>query len=159
MTTKPKAVKPIPDQYPGVTPYLCCRDAARAIEFYKQAFGAVELTRIDAPDGRVGHAEIRIGAAVVMLADEYPDMKFLSPLSLGGTPVILYIYVENVDALIQRAVAAGATLTKPVADHFYGDRSGQVLCPFGHSWGFATHIEDVSPEELQRRSAAMYSGS
>lgn len=151
-------VKPIPDEYPGATPYICCKNAAQALDFYKKAFGAVEIIRLDGPGGKLAHGEFKIGKAVVMLADEYPDMKFLSPLSIGGTPVTIYIYVEDVDTLVDRAVKAGATLVKPVQDQFYGDRSGQLKCPYGHSWGFATHIEDVPPEEVSRRAAAMMGG-
>ena len=153
------AVKPIPDEYAAATPYLCIKDAAQAIEFYKKAFGATETMRMMQPDGRVGHAEVRIGRAVVMLADEFPEMDFRSPKTLGGTPVNILVYVENVDALVARAQAAGATIQRPVADQFYGDRVGVLLDPFGHSWSFATHIEDVSPEEMQKRAATAQSKS
>jgi PhnB protein len=149
------AVKPIPDGYEGAIPYLSCRGAARALDFYKQAFGATELSRVAQPDGRVGHAEIKIGRAVIMLADEFPEMNFVGPQALGGSPVGIHVYVEDVDALVRRAVAAGAKLTRPVADQFYGDRSATLEDPFGHRWFFATHIEDVAPEELRRRHAAM----
>src|SRR5688572_23297811 len=150
------AAKPIPDDYTAATPYLCIKDAARAIDFYAKAFGATEMMRMMQPDGRVGHAEIRIGRAPVMLADEFPEMDFRSPKTLGGTPVNILVYVENVDALVARAHAAGATIQRPVADQFYGDRVGVLLDPFGHSWSFATHIEDVSPEEMQRRAATAH---
>lgn len=148
-------VNPIPDGYEGATPYICCKGAASAIEFYKQAFGAQELFRLDRPDGGVAHAEIKIGGAIIMLADEYPDMGFLSPRTIGGTPVAMYVYVPDVDALVRRAAAAGATIKRPPADQFYGDRSSHLEDPFGHSWGFATHIEDVPPEEIRRRASAM----
>jgi PhnB protein len=152
------AVKPIPEAYQGATPYLCIRGAARAIEFYKQAFGATELMRIAQPDGRVGHAELKIGAALFMLADEFPEMGFRSPQALGGSPVTIHIYVEDVDATATRAVAAGAKLLRPVQDQFYGDRSGQFEDPFGHTWSIATHVEDVSPEDMKKRAAALAAG-
>jgi PhnB protein len=149
--------KPIPDDYRGATPYLCVNGAARALDFYKQAFGAREVMRMPHPDGRIGHAEIRIGDAPIMLADEFPEMDFRSPTSLGGTPVNLFIYVADVDRVVSQAESAGAKVTRPVADQFYGDRVGVLKDPFGHSWSFATHIEDVSPEELKRRAAEMKS--
>jgi PhnB protein len=149
--------KPIPDGYKGVTPYLICRNAEAAIEFYKKAFGAEELFRIGEP-GMVGHAEMKIGNAIIMMADEHPDMGAVSPESLGGTPVQLMIYVENVDAFTEKAIAEGLEVIRPVTDQFYGDRSGQFKDPFGHIWAFATHIEDVSPEEMNTRAAAMYGG-
>lgn len=148
------AVKPIPDDYTAATPYLCIKDASRAIEFYKKAFGARETMRMTQPDGRVGHAEIRIGRAPVMLADEFPEIDFRSPQTLGGTPVNILVYVENVDALAAQAQAAGATIKRPVADQFYGDRVVVLADPFGHSWSFATHIEDVAPDEMNKRAAA-----
>ena len=144
-------VRAIPEGFEGATPYLCVRGAADALEFYKKAFGATEVMRMDQPDGRVGHAEIRIGTALVMLADEFPEMGFKSPQTLGGSPVLIHVYVEDIAAFVERAVAAGATLKRPVQDQFYGDRSGGVEDPFGHSWYFATHVEDVAPEEMQRR--------
>ena len=147
-------IQPIPDDYRGATPYLCIRNAASAIDFYVEAFGAKEVMRMAQPDGRVGHAEIRIGAAPIMLADEFPEMGFRSPQTLGGSPVNLLVYVEDVDAFTARAQAAGATVKRPVADQFYGDRVVVLEDPFGHSWSFATHIEDVSAEEMQRRAAA-----
>jgi PhnB protein len=151
MSTK---VEAIPERYKAATPYLSVDGAARAIEFYKQAFGAQETMRIDGPGGRIMHAEVTIGAAPVMLTDACPEMGFRSPEALGGSPVQLYIYVEDVDALAERAVAAGATVLRPVGDQFYGDRSVQLKDPFGHLWSFATHIEDVSEEELRRRAEA-----
>ena len=153
-------VKPIPDGYEGVTPYLICRNAEAAIEFYKKAFDAEELFRIGQP-GMVGHAELKIGNAIIMMADEHPDMNAVnavSPEALGGTPVHLMIYVEDVDAFTEKAIAAGLEVLRPVSDQFYGDRSGQFKDPFGHIWAFATHKEDVSPEEMNTRAAAMYGG-
>ena len=146
----------IPEGYHSVTPYLHIRDAARAIEFYKQVFGATEVLRMDAPDGKIGHAEIKIGDSHVMLADEFPDIDVRSPESFGGTPVSLLLYVEDVDALAERALAAGAKMLSPLEDKFYGDRMGKLQDPFGHIWAIATHTEDVSPEELQKRAAAMH---
>lgn len=145
-------VKPIPEQYHSITPYLIVRGAARAIDFYKEAFGAMEVMRMPGPDGRIGHAEIRIGDSVVMLADEHPENGFVGPETRGGSTFSLMLYVENVDDVVARAVAAGATLTRPVADQFYGDRTGGVKDPFGHDWYIATHVEDVSAEEMQRRA-------
>ncbi|HEX5000172.1 MAG TPA: VOC family protein [Terriglobia bacterium] len=147
-------VKAIPDGYDSITPYLSVRGAVQALEFYKTAFGAQELMRVPQPDGRIGHAEMQIGNARIMIADEFPEMNFRGPQSLGGTPVGLMLYVENVDDVVARAVAAGATIVQPVQDKFYGDRMGSILDPFGHSWHIATHIEDISPEELRRRAAA-----
>jgi PhnB protein len=144
-------VKPIPDGYHSVTPYLCCKDAAAAIEFYKKAFGATELMRMGAPGEKIGHAEIRIGDSHVMLADEFPEMGFLSPQSVGGSPVMMHLYVEDVDATVPKAVAAGAKVMRPVEDQFYGDRGGQVEDPFGHKWYVSTHKEDISPEEIKKR--------
>ncbi|MBL0209784.1 MAG: VOC family protein [Holophagaceae bacterium] len=150
----PTPVKPIPEGYHSVTPYLIVRGAAKALEFYKQAFGAVELFRMEAPDGRIGHAEIRIGDSPIMLADEHPDMGAKSPETWGGSPVSLMLYVEDVDRVFARAVEAGATVERPLADQFYGDRTGGLKDPFGHVWYVATHIEDVPPEELDRRAKA-----
>ena len=145
-----------PEGYNTVTPYLIVSDAAKAIEFYKQAFGATEIMRIESPDGKIGHAEIKIGDSPIMLGDEMPEMGYVSPQSLGGTPVTMMIYVEDVDTVAGKAVAAGAQELKPVADQFYGDRSGSFADPFGHQWHIATHIEDVSPEEVGKRAAALY---
>ena len=150
MATK---VKPIPDGYHTATPYLILKDAAQAIDFYKRAFGAVELMRFPAPGGKVGHAEVKIGDSHIMLADEFPDMGHKSPQSLGGTPVSIMLYVNDADACAAQAVSAGAKLTKPVQDQFYGDRSGTVEDPFGHVWHIATHMEDVPPDEMKRRVA------
>ncbi len=149
------AVKPVPAGYHTVTPYLIIKGAARAIDFYKQAFGATELMRFPGPDGKVAHAEIKIGDSPIMLGDEAPQMNAVSPQSLGGTPVGILLYVEDVDTMFNRAVAAGATVERPVQDQFYGDRSGTLTDPFGHKWTLATHKEDVSHEEMQRRMQAM----
>ena len=146
-------VKPIPEEYRGATPYLCVNDGVRALEFYQKAFGATEVMRMAGPDGKIDHAEIRIGAAPIMLADEHPEMQFRSPHSIGGTPVNILVYVNDVDALVKQAEAAGAKVVRPPADQFYGDRMATLNDPFGHSWSFATHIEDVSPEEMQKRAA------
>jgi PhnB protein len=150
------AARPIPENYPLVTPYLAIDGAADAIEFYKKAFGATERMRMDAPGGKIGHAEIEIQGGLIMLADAFPDMNFRSPQSLGGSPVTIHIYVKDVDTFCARAAEAGATITRSVADQFYGDRSCQLRDPFGHTWSIATHIEDVSPEEMQKRAAKLY---
>ena len=152
------SVSPVPAGYYTVTPYLIISGAARAIEFYKQAFGATEVMRMGGPDGRVGHAEIQIGDSRVMLADEFPEMGAKSPPSVGGTPVGLCLYVPNVDQLFDRAVKAGGKVERPLANQFYGDRSGTLVDPFGHKWTIATHVEDVTPEEIERRMAAMKPG-
>jgi PhnB protein len=136
-----------------IAPYLCCRDAARAIDFYKRAFGATEEMRFAEPSGRIGHAQLWIGDAMFMLSDEYPEMDVHSPQSIGGSPVGIHIYVDDVDVLAERAVDAGAELMRPVADQFYGDRSAILKDPFGHRWFFATRKEEVSKEELERRHA------
>jgi PhnB protein len=151
MTNK---VKAIPEGYHTATPYLIVAGAAKAIEFYKRAFGAEEMMRMPQPDGRIGHAEIKIGDSTIMLADENPEMGARSPQSLGGSPVSILLYVEHVDTTFAQAVAAGATAQRPVADQFYGDRTGGVTDPFGHVWYIATHKEDVSPEEMKKRAAA-----
>ena len=151
MTSK---VKPIPEGYHTATPYLIVGGAAGAIEFYKKAFGARELFRMTKPDGRIGHAEIKIGDSPIMLADEVPEIGYHSPQSLGSSPVSILLYVEDVDAVFSQAVAAGAKVQRPVQDQFYGDRTGGVEDPFGHVWYIATHKEDVSPEELKKRAAA-----
>jgi PhnB protein len=148
-------VKPIPEGYHTVTPYLIVSGGAKAIDFYKRALGATEKLRLEGPDGKIGHAEIQIGDSVVMLADEFPEMGAKSPQSIGGTPVGICLYVENVDSRFEQAVKAGAKIERPLQDQFYGDRSGTVVDPFGHKWTIATHIEDVSEEELSRRVAAM----
>ena len=147
-------VKPIPDGYHTATPYLIVQGAAQALDFYQRAFGAHEIMRFPHGD-KIGHAEIEIGDSRIMLADEYPDMGALSPKTIGGTAVSIMLYVEDVDAVVERAVDAGATLQRPVKDQFYGDRSGTLEDPFGHSWHVATHVEDISPEEMKKRAAAM----
>ena len=152
-------VKPVPDGYHTVTPYLIIKGAAGALEFYKKAFGAEELYRMPQPDGRIGHAEIRIGNSRVMLADEFPEMGYRSPQSLGGSPVSILLYVKDVDAMAGKALAAGAKVIRPVQDQFYGDRSGTFADPYGHVWTIATHKEDVSVEEINRRAAARAGGS
>lgn len=149
------AVKPIPDGYHSVTPYLIVNDAASAIEYYKRAFGATELFRMDAPGGKIGHAEIKIGDSPVMLADEYPEMGYRSAKAIGSTPVSLMIYVEDVDSVFPQAIAAGGKELKPVQDQFYGDRSGTLEDPFGHVWTVSTHKEEVPPEEMERRMGEM----
>jgi PhnB protein len=151
MSTPQKKVNPIPADYAGITPYLSVKGAADAIEFYKKAFGAIEMMRLPNPDGTLGHAEIKIGNALVMLADEYPDYGNLSPKTLGGSSVRLHMYVEDVDTFFEKAVAAGAKVLIPLADQFYGDRSGRLEDPFGHVWLVSTHVEDVSPDEMERR--------
>lgn len=144
--------KPIPEGYHTATPYLIIGGAAAAIEFYKKAFGATELFRFPAPDGKIGHAEIKIGDSPIMLADEYPEMGYKGPQSLGGSPVSLMIYVEDVDTIFNQAVAAGASVKEAVSDKFYGDRIGTLTDPFGHVWHVSTHKEDVSVEEMERRA-------
>lgn len=150
------SVKAIPDGYEGITPYLICRNAEAAMDFYKRAFGAVELYRIGG-GGMIGHAEMKIGNAIFMIADEFPPMA-VSPETIGGSPVSLYIYVEDVDAFTEKAIAEGLEVLKPVADQFYGDRSGHFRDPFGHLWGFATHKEDLTPEELAERANVAHGG-
>jgi PhnB protein len=150
-------VKPIPDGYQALTPYLIVDGAARAIEFYQKVFGAIELMRMASPDGKIGHAELMINDSRIMLADEAPQRGARGPHSVGGSPVMLMLYVDDVDAIAKRAIAAGAKLVRPIEDQFYGDRAGGLEDPFGHHWHVATHKEDVSPEELQRRAAALFS--
>src|SRR5262245_4966873 len=147
------AVKPIPEGYHTATPYLIVSGAARAIEFYKKAFGAREKVRMPGPGDKLGHAEIQIGNSHIMLADEFPEMGAKSPTSLGGTPVGLCLYVEDCDGVFKQAIAAGAKEERPVKDQFYGDRSGTVIDPFGHKWTIATHKEDVPPAEMEKRMA------
>lgn len=150
--------KPIPDGYHTATPYLIIRGAADAIAFYQKAFGATELFRFPMPDGKIGHAEIKIGDSPIMLADEFPEMGYKGPQSLGGSPVSLMIYVKDVDTVFNQAVAAGATVKEAVSDKFYGDRIGSLTDPFGHVWHVATHKEDVSIEEMQKRAQAAHGG-
>lgn len=147
-------VKPIPEGYHNITSYLVIKGAAAAIDFYKQAFGATEIMRMPQPDGRVGHAELKFGDSVVMLADEYPEMQVVGPKTLGNTSVGLLLYLDDVDKAVERAVSLGAIIKKPIADQFYGDRTGTIEDPFGHKWTLAVHIEDVSQEEMQRRMEA-----
>ncbi len=149
-------VKPVPEGMHTVTPHLVCAGAAEAIEFYKKAFGAVEMARLPGPQGKLAHAMIRIGDSVVMLVDEFPEMGALSPSSLKGSPVTIHLYVDNVDATVERAVKAGAKITMPVADQFWGDRYGQLVDPFGHRWSVGTHVRDVSMQEMRQ---AMQKGS
>ncbi len=145
------SAKSIPQGFHTITPHLVCRDAKKAIEFYQKAFGAESLRILSMPDGKVMHAELKIGNSVVMLGEEAPDWKVLSPLSLGNSPVTIHLFTDDVDSLFQRAVSAGCTATMPVLDQFWGDRYGQVVDPFGHRWSIATHKEDLSPEEIQKR--------
>ena len=151
--------QPIPDNYPRVTPYLIVDGGDAAIGFYKSVLGATERGRMDGPDGKVGHAELEIGDSLVMLADEHPEVDAFGPKSVGGTPVSLHIYVEDADSTFERAIDAGAKQLQPVEDKFYGDRSGSFEDPFGHHWNVATHVEDISPDEMSKRAAeAMTSG-
>ena len=147
-------VKAIPEGYNTVTPYLIIEGAAEAIEFYKKAFGAIELFRFPAPEGKIGHAEIKIGDSPIMLADAYPNMGYKDPKSIGGSPVSLMIYIEDVDTVFNRAVAGGATVKEAVTNKFYGDRSGSLIDPLGHVWHVATHMEDVPMEEMEKRAKA-----
>ena len=149
-------VQAIPEGYHSITPYMVINRAAEAIDFYKQAFGAVELMRMPAPGGLVGHAELKIGDSVIMLADDCAEARAKSPTALGGTTISLLIYVPDTDAVFARAVAAGAEAVREPANMFYGDRSAGVTDPFGHSWFIHTHIEDVSPEEMEKRMVAMH---
>lgn len=146
--------KPVPDGYHTATPYLIVKEAAKALEFYKRAFGAAETMRMAGPKGKIMHAEIKIGDSPIMLAEECPEMGAISPQSLGSSSISLLLYVENVDALTSQAIAAGAKVLRPVQNQFYGDRSGTVEDPFGHHWTIATHIEDLTFEEIQRRAAS-----
>jgi PhnB protein len=145
------AVKPIPEGYPPLVPFLAVDDAAEAIDFYKRAFGAKERMTMPGPDGKIAHAELGVGDAVLMLADQFPQSICKPPKELGGTSVGLFLYVEDVDAFVQRAVDAGATVTMPIDDMFWGDRYGRIADPFGHDWQIATHVEDVPPEEMAER--------
>jgi PhnB protein len=146
-------VKPIPDGYPQLTPYLAIDGAEAAIEFYGKVFGARERMRMPAPEGKIGHAELEIGDALIMLADEFPEMSAPSPKRIGGSPVTISLYVDDVDAVFESALEAGATELRGVENQFYGDRSGQFEDPFGHRWSIATHVEDVPPEEMEKRAA------
>jgi PhnB protein len=150
------AVKAIPDGYHSMTPYLIIDGAAKAIEFYTKAFGATELLRLPGPGGKLGHAEIKIGDSILMMADEMPDMGYRGPKALGGSPVGILLYVADVARTFEKAVVAGAMVDRPIQDQFYGDRSGSVIDPFGYKWTISTHVEDVPPEEMQRRVAALH---
>jgi PhnB protein len=145
-------VNPIPDNYPRVTPYLCVDGASAAIDFYTTVFGASERMRMPEPSGKIGHAELEIGGSMIMLADEFPEIGINSPKTIGGTPVTINIYVEDVDVVFERALANGAERLRPLEDQFYGDRSGQFLDPFGHRWSVASRIEEISPEEMAGRA-------
>ena len=147
-----KQVRPIPENYHSITPFLVVNDAARAIDFYKRAFGAKEIMRMDGPGGKVAHAEVKIGDSMIMLSDEMPGNGARSPKALGGSPVSIFLYVENVDTVFNQAVSAGAKVEMPMADMFWGDRYGKLTDPFGHSWSLATHKEDVAPEEMKKRA-------
>ena len=156
MSTATKQIESTPQPSQTITPYLTYRDAAAAIDFYKRAFGATELMRLAEPSGKIGHAELKIGEAMFMIADEYPDYGAISAETLGGSPIKLHLYVADADQFAEHAVAEGATLVRPVADQFYGDRTGGLEDPFGHIWYVATHIEDVPEEELQKRMEAAH---
>ena len=152
-------VKAIPDGYPRVVPYLCVNGAEAAIAFYTNVLGATERMRMPAPGGMIGHCELELGDSVIMLSDEFPEMGQQSPKAVGGTPVTVSVYCEDVDAVFERAVEAGATVLRPVEDQFYGDRTGQFEDPFGHRWSVASHIEDVPPDEMERRMAELMGGA
>jgi PhnB protein len=152
------SVKPIPDGYPRVTPYLIVNGASDAIAFYGKVLGAQERMRMPDPAGGIGHAELTLGDSVIMLADEHPEMGFQGPKTIGGTPVTISVYVDDVDATFSQAVQSGATVVRELENQFYGDRSGQFEDPFGHRWNIATHVEDVSPEEMGKRAAAAAAG-
>ncbi|MGW8764420.1 VOC family protein [Streptomyces sp. NPDC055815] len=145
-------VQPIPEGYPRVTPYLCVDGAAAAIDFYVSVLGATERMRMPAPEGRIGHAELELGNSLIMLADEFPEMNFRSPKAVGGTPITLHVYVEDVDSVFAEALTRGAKQLSPVKNEFYGDRTGQLEDPFGHRWNLSTHVEDVPPEEMEKRA-------
>jgi len=151
-------VKPIPDGYPQITPYLCVDGADAAIEFYAKVLGATERMRMPSPGGKIGHAELTLGDSVIMLSDEHPEMDVRSPKAIGGSPVAISVYVEDVDAVFEAAVAAGADALRPVENQFYGDRSGQFEDPFGHRWNIASHVEDVPPDEMEKRMAELMGG-
>ena len=155
MTDKPSTkVEPTPKGYEGATPYLIIKGAAKALDFYKKGFGAIEEMRVPGPAGKVGHAEIKIGGARIMLADEFPEMGAKSPQTIGGTPVSIMIYVEDVDSFTRQAITAGAKVLQAVENKFYGDRTGCLEDPFGHQWHFSTHVEDVPPDEMTKRAEA-----
>ena len=151
-------VKPIPDGYPQVTPYLIVDGGAAAIDFYTKVLGATEKMRMPSPGDRIGHAELELGDSLIMLADEHPERNIVGPRTVGGTPVMISVYVEDVDAVFERALAHGAKSTRPVENQFYGDRTGQFEDPFGHHWSVATHVEDVPPDEMEQRAAEAMAG-
>ena len=151
-------VKAVPEGYHTATPYLVVKGAAQAIEYYKKVFGASEVMQMADPSGKIGHAELKIGDSHIMLADEYPEMKFRSPEAYGGSPVSILLYVPDVDATVALAISHGAKLEREVKDQFYGDRMGQIVDPFGHGWSVATHIEDVSTEEMKKRATQLFGG-
>lgn len=151
-------VKPVPDGYPTVSAYLTIDGADQAIKFYSEVLGATERMRMPAPDGKIGHAELQVGDSVIMLADEFPDMGNRGPKAVGGSPVTLSVYVDDVDAVFDRAVKLGAKSVRPVQDQFYGDRTGMFEDPFGHMWNIGTHVEDVPPDEMAKRAAAAMGG-
>jgi PhnB protein len=153
MATK---VNPIPDGYASVTPYLIVDGGVKALDFYKAAFGATEIMRMEQPNGKLGHAEIRIGNSIIMMADEHPQMGYRGPKALGGTPVSILLYVEDVDTVAAKVVKEGARVLRPVENQFYGDRSGTFEDPFGHVWTVASHVEDIAPEEMKRRVDAVH---
>lgn len=149
-------VKPIPDGYHSITPYLCAKDAASALDFYKKAFGATEVMCMRSPDGKVMHAELMLGDSKIMLAEECPGMQFLSPQTVGGSPVMIHFYCDDVDAVVRQAEAAGAKVDRPPETKFYGDRGASLVDPFGHIWHVSTHVEDVAPDEMERRAAKLH---
>ena len=151
-------VKPIPEGYPQVTPYLCVDGAKAAIEFYERVLGAKERMHMPGPDGKIGHAELQLGDSLIMLSDEFPEGGVRGPKAVGGTPVMISVYVDDSDAVFDAALEAGATSLRPVEDQFYGDRTGQFEDPFGHRWSVATHVEDVPPDEMEKRAAEAMSG-
>ncbi len=153
-----KTPRPAAKNRHPLTPHLIVRDAGRAIDYYRKVFAAEELYRLTEPSGKIGHAELRIGSSLFMLADEYPDFGALSPAAIGGSPVALHLYVEDVDRTVEHAVAEGGTVLRAPKDEFFGDRSGMIVDPFGHRWQIATPKEEVSPEEMQRRWTAMLTG-
>lgn len=151
-----KKVLAVPKGYHSITPYLIINNAAEAIDFYKEAFGAKEVMRMEHPSGKIGHAELKIGDAKIMLADEYPEMDARSPQAYGGSPVGIHLYIKNVDTIVEKAVAAGARVIRPVQNMFYGDRSGALEDPYGHKWHVSTHIEDVSTAKMKKRAAELF---